>query len=121
MKKYTTILFVILASLIFASNAAPTSELVSYEYGINPTIDTEKVIITPNPAKENTMVKIIDDEAQIAQISIYSLLGNQIFARNYTGNENSIMLNVQAFKKGKYLIKVIFKDGSSEVKALIKQ
>lgn len=83
--------------------------------------ETEKVILTPNPALDYTTIKIVDRNSQVTQISVYSLLGNQIFVKNYSGRENSISLNVQSFKKGKYLVKVIFKDGSSEVKALIKQ
>lgn len=121
MKKYLSIVLMILVQFSFAHFAANEGGYIYDGHhsvvGINP----EKVILTPNPAMDNTMVKVIDNKAQVIQISIYSLLGNQIFSKNYTLKEKNVSLNIQGFKKGKYLIKVTFQDGTSEVKALIKQ
>lgn len=83
--------------------------------------DKEKVVLTPNPATTYTLLKVTAEDTKVTEITIYSLLGNKLFTQIYNGNEKSIQLNVQNFKRGKYLVKVNFADGTSEVKALIKQ
>lgn len=81
----------------------------------------EKVILYPNPATTMTQIQVISEKTKIVEVSVYSLLGNKLFDKAYGGDEKTIQLNVQNFKKGKYLIKILFEDGTSEVKALIKQ
>ena len=81
----------------------------------------EKVVISPNPATSFTHIKLNAVDSKIVGVTVYSLLGNKLYEKAFGGNETSIQLNVQNYKKGKYLIKVTFQDGSTEVKALIKQ
>lgn len=83
--------------------------------------DTEKVVLFPNPATTTSQIKVTAENTKIIEVSIFSLLGNKLFEKAYGGNEQTIQLNVQNFKKGKYLVKIIFADGTTEVKALIKQ
>ena len=78
-------------------------------------------MISPNPATTYAVLKFETPNASVSQLAIYSLLGNQIFQKNYSGTVDQIPLNLSSYKKGKYLLKVIFTDGTSEVKALIKE
>ncbi len=81
----------------------------------------EKVMLYPNPAKYVTQVKVMENEVKVSQIAVYGILGNRVYEKSFSGQTKDISINVQNFKKGKYLVKVIFADGTSEVKALIKQ
>ncbi len=81
----------------------------------------EKVMLYPNPAKYFTQVKITNENVKVLQVTVYGILGNQVYSKKFTNSSDEIRINVQNFKKGKYLVKVIFADGTSEVKALIKQ
>lgn len=80
-----------------------------------------RVMLYPNPATTFTQIKITAKDTQISEVAVYSLLGNQLFSKSYDGEDNTIQLNVQNYKKGKYLVKVVFTDGTTEVKALVKQ
>ncbi|MGI9527648.1 MAG: T9SS type A sorting domain-containing protein [Weeksellaceae bacterium] len=121
MKKYIRILLLFLMTFAISGVTASENSLIAYADEQKSQPNSEKVVLSPNPALDRTTVQVISKDVQVSQISIYSLLGNQIFSKNYTVKEEQISLNVQSFKKGKYLIKVTFKDGTSEVKALIKQ
>lgn len=120
MKKYLYILLMFGFGIGFANTNLPIID-IDGNTPITLTQDKERVMLTPNPATTFTQIKLAAEDAKIVEVNVYSLLGNKLFSQAYAGNEKSIQLNVQNFKRGKYLVKVNFADGTSEVKALIKQ
>ncbi|MDO5656231.1 MAG: T9SS type A sorting domain-containing protein [Flavobacteriaceae bacterium] len=120
MKNYLYIFILFCFSAAFAGNI-PTSGNFFANEPVAIFQDKEKVVLTPNPASSYTFIKITNQEVKLTEVAIYSLLGNKLFTQLCDGSEESVQINVQNFKRGKYLVKVSFADGSNEVKALIKQ
>lgn len=119
MKKYFYILFLMIFSIGLANANLPMDALEVDITLAEPA--KEKVVLYPNPATTVSEIKVIAEKTQIVEVSVYSLLGNKLYEKSYNNNVKTIQLNVQNYKKGKYLVKIVFADGSSEVKALIKQ
>jgi hypothetical protein len=84
-------------------------------------IKDKKVTISPNPAVADVKLTIEGNEADVKSISIYSVIGSEVFSKSYNSSSNSFDLAVRNLKKGKYMVRVIFTDNSSEVVTLIKQ
>lgn len=91
--------------------------------GISVSSEKEKTItISPNPAVSDVLIAIDGNEFEVKAITIYSIIGSEVFSQSYTqSNSKTIGLNVRNLKKGKYMVRVTFEDGSSEVATLIKQ
>lgn len=119
MKKYFYILFFMIFSIGLANANLPMEDIDLTKIAVAEM--KEKVVLYPNPATTTSEIKVISDKSRIVEVSVYSLLGNKLFEKSYSGDDRTIQLNVQNYKKGKYLVKIIFSDGTSEVKALIKQ
>lgn len=118
MKKFIYILLFFTFTTGFAGNKLPANAPLSVSSVIQ---DSEKVVLTPNPATTFTQIKLLSEDQKITEVAVYSMLGNKLLIQAYSGSERNIQLNVQNFKRGKYLVKIVFSDGTSEVKALIKQ
>lgn len=76
---------------------------------------SENISIFPNPASE--FVTIIDKDQNEGQISIFSLLGKQVFQSSGKLNQK---INVSSFNKGVYLLNII-SEGKTASKKLIVQ
>jgi len=75
-----------------------------------------EVQVYPNPAKETTNISGITD--QISSIEL--LNGSGKLVKSYAPNETSIsQLNTSDLNSGVYLIKIIFNNGSTELKKLL--
>jgi len=85
-------------------------------------VKEKTITISPNPAVSDVQVSIEGNEFGVKAISIYSIIGSEVFSQSYTQSPTqTIGLNVRNLKKGKYMVRVTFEDGSSEVATLIKQ
>lgn len=88
---------------------------------ISNSVDDKKLTISPNPAVSDVKINIEGSLADVKSISIYSIIGSEVFAQAYSTSSKNIDLNVRNLKKGKYMVRVIFDDNTSEVATLIKQ
>ncbi len=88
---------------------------------ISNSIKDKKVTISPNPAVSDIKLSIEGNQADIKSISIYSIIGSEVFSQSYNTSSKNIDLNVRNLKKGKYMVRVIFDDNTAEVATLIKQ
>ena len=80
------------------------------------------VTISPNPAIADVQVAIQGNQFEVKAISIFSIIGSEVFSQTYTNSTaKTIELNVRNLKKGKYVVRVMFEDGTTEVATLIKQ
>ena len=87
----------------------------------NPTKE-KTVTISPNPAISDVQVSIEGNQFEVKAISIYSIIGSEVFSQTYiNASDKNIQLNVRSLKKGKYMVRVMFEDGTTEVATLIKQ
>lgn len=84
-------------------------------------IKEKNVTISPNPAVTDAKLTIQGKDAEVKSIAIYSIIGSEVFSKNYNSSANTFELAVRNLKKGKYMVRVIFSDNSSEVVPLIKQ
>ena len=88
---------------------------------ISSNLSDKNLKISPNPAVADIKLAIEGSQAEIKAISIYSIIGSEVFSQQYNTNAKVIDLNVRNLKKGKYLVRVIFSDNSSEVATQINQ
>jgi|GEM_PF-745493 len=84
-------------------------------------VSIKKVSISPNPATTTVKVSIEGKQSNLNSISIYSIIGNEVFSKQYNTVSDAVELDVRNLKKGKYLVRVVFGDNSYEVVTLIKQ
>lgn len=84
-------------------------------------IKDKKVTISPNPAVADVKLSIEGNESDVKSIAIYSVIGSEVFSKSYNTPSKSFDLAVRSLKKGKYMVRVIFTDNTSEVVTLIKQ
>jgi hypothetical protein len=84
-------------------------------------IKDKKVTISPNPAVADVKLSIEGNESDVKSISIYSVIGSEVFSKSYNSPSHTFDLAVRSLKKGKYMVRVIFTDNTSEVVTLIKQ
>ena len=87
----------------------------------SPMSQEPKLVIYPNPATTVSTIAIESKDIKLAQVAVYSLLGNAIYTKTLKDPTEKLELNVQSFKKGKYIVRVSLTDGSTIVKTLIKQ
>lgn len=85
-------------------------------------VKEKTVTISPNPAVADVQISIEGNEFEVKSISIYSIIGSEVYSQSYTNSSTkTIELSVRNLKKGKYMVRVIFQDGTTEVATLIKQ
>ncbi|MRJ10263.1 T9SS C-terminal target domain-containing protein [Ornithobacterium rhinotracheale] len=86
-------------------------------------VEQGRIKVYPNPATDSVYIKLSENEsASIKDVYMYNLLGDEVYHRSLNPPTRDVIeVNISGLKKGKYLIKVIFSDASSEVKPLIKQ
>jgi hypothetical protein len=70
----------------------------------NTMTDEKNVVLTPNPASD--FVKIESKDAEIETITICDLSGREIYNSNQCFGKNDCRINVSAFSKGLYLVKI---------------
>lgn len=113
MKHFYLIVFLAFGCGLLIPNVPPTLAAFSQIE------DTPKAVVYPNPAKDYAEVKSNVFGVRIKSVVVYNILGNEML--NVDVNSSSVQLNVIKFKPGKYLVRVLFSDGSEEVLQLIKQ
>ncbi|HLV23181.1 MAG TPA: T9SS type A sorting domain-containing protein [Moheibacter sp.] len=108
--------------LLFLSFSALNAYAQSKDgIAISNSVDDKKLTISPNPAISIVKISIEGSLADVKSISIYSIIGSEVFSQSYNTSSKTIDLNVRNLKKGKYMVRVIFDDNTSEVSTLIKQ
>ena len=122
MKQYLLIILVALSLNAYAGSLLSDVgvRIVSTETN---EVDGDNIKIYPNPATNAFFIKVNDKQkSNVKEISLYSLLGTPVLVKQVDSlDKDKIEVNISGLKKGKYLVKVTFADGTSEVKALIKQ
>lgn len=89
---------------------------------ISNNVKEKTVTISPNPAIADVQLTIEGNQFEVKAISIFSIIGSEVFSQSYTrSSTKTIELNVRNLKKGKYVVRVMFEDGTTEVATLIKQ
>src|SRR5690606_14501053 len=115
MKQILLILFLTFSTLtVYAQHKGGIS--------ISNSTKEKTITISPNPAIADVQVSIEGNQFEVKAISIYSIIGSEVFSQTYTSSSTkTIELNVRNLKKGKYMVRVMFADGTTEVATLIKQ
>ncbi len=78
---------------------------------------TQQVTIYPNPASSTAHIKF-DNPSKVNAIAIYSIIGNEVF--NKKVDQDLLKVNVQGLKRGKYIVRIFYNDGTSESQSLMK-
>ncbi|RLZ12302.1 T9SS C-terminal target domain-containing protein [Faecalibacter macacae] len=107
-----TLLFITLLTFSISGVKAQQNSLS------NSVIEQSSVSIYPNPATSQVTVKLAQPN-KVSYIAIYSIIGNEVLNRKVDQSSN-FKLNVQNFKKGKYIVRIFNVDGSTESMSLIK-
>lgn len=74
--------------------------------------------IYPNPAANEIS---INSNSQVKSIEIFNLLGSKVFSKEIQNFELLQNLNISQLKEGRYFIKIVFLNNTSEVTTLIKK
>lgn len=108
--------------ILFLSFAAVSAYGQSRDgIGVTSTIHAKKVTISPNPALADVKITVEGSQLGVKSISVYSIIGSEVMTQSFKSASKDIELNVRSLKKGKYMVRVIFEDNSTEVATLIKQ
>ncbi|MBV7441064.1 T9SS type A sorting domain-containing protein [Weeksellaceae bacterium TAE3-ERU29] len=120
MKQYLLIILVALSLNAYADSllSVESSYIVSTEMNKG---EGDVISLYPNPAKNSFFIEVNNTKSEVKEINLYSLLGTSVLVIRNNFSKDKIEVNISSLKKGKYLVKVSFADGTSEVKALIKQ
>ena len=76
----------------------------------------------PNPATDNVTVAFAATESANATLSIYNLMGQQVYAESIVVNEgnNMVRINTSAFQAGVYMVNIKTNQGTSTQKLIVK-
>jgi len=74
--------------------------------------------IYPNPAANEIS---INSTSQVKSIEIFNLLGSKVFSKEIQNFESVQNLNISKLKEGRYFVKIVFLNNTSEVTTLIKK
>lgn len=77
----------------------------------------QKTVIYPNPASNVANIKF-DNHSKVSAIAIYSIIGNEVLNKKI--DQEVVKINVQNLKRGKYIVRIFYNDGTSESQSLIK-
>ncbi|WP_449400791.1 T9SS type A sorting domain-containing protein [Chryseobacterium wanjuense] len=77
-------------------------------------LESKKVVLYPNPAKETVSFKNAD---KIKLVDIFESTGRKVRSVKMNGNE----INVSDLKSGNYYFEITLKDGSTSFEQLIKE
>lgn len=95
-----------------------SQESVSSTNPVIALVEVADVTLYPNPAKVQVSIKSNNNKS-IKQVQIYNILGTQVAVVNGK-NQSEVKYDVRALKKGKYLVRVFFFDGSAAFSHLVK-
>ncbi|MGQ1943504.1 T9SS type A sorting domain-containing protein [Ornithobacterium rhinotracheale] len=121
MKKFLLVFILLGLFKAYANSSTQIGERKSLVSQI--IVEQGRVKVYPNPATDSVYIKLSENESSsIKEVYMYNLLGDEVYHRSLTPpTKDAIEINISGLKKGKYLIKVIFSDATSEVKPLIKR
>lgn len=77
-------------------------------------LESKKVVLYPNPAKESFSFKNVD---KIKSVDIYESTGRKVKAVKIDGKD----INISDLKSGNYYVEITLKDGSTSFEQLIKE
>lgn len=78
-----------------------------------------KLYVYPNPFDDTLNITQSTSNA-IASFSVYDKLGNIILQERVVHKDENIMMNTRSLEAGIYFVKIVFIDGASKVKQVIK-
>ena len=81
-----------------------TANLLPVVTGINEPLNSDEVIIYPNPANEVLTVNLKGNQS--SKITIMDLSGREIFSQQTDGT-SLVTINIEAFAKGTYLLNTV--------------
>lgn len=89
---------------------------------VSNSIKEKTITISPNPAINEAKVLIEGNQFGVKSIMVFSIIGSEVYSQSFNNSPTkSVTLDLRNFRKGKYMVRVVFLDGSSEVTTLIKQ
>ncbi|MDO4225650.1 MAG: T9SS type A sorting domain-containing protein [Bergeyella zoohelcum] len=81
--------------------------------------DDAVVVVYPNPARDNILVKSNDNFLKIKSVTFYSILGIEVATYNINAVSGEIRLD--KLKSGKYMMKYTLSNGTQKITQIIKQ
>lgn len=77
------------------------------------------LIAYPNPTQNTLYLKTENESIIIESVTFYSILGRAV--ATYKVKSNATKINLEALRRGKYLMKYTLNNGENKVKQIIKQ
>lgn len=111
-----SIFFILLTVFTFSSTSFVTVNSESFA-GFE---KSSKVVIYPNPAKTFVRISCSDASIKLKDVAIYSVIGTEMVHYTPSLPTSEIELNLGKLNKGKYIVRVIYTDGTQETETLNK-
>lgn len=82
--------------------------------------DKHSSMIYPNPASTSFTIKF-ENPTKVINVSVYSIIGNEVLNKKINAyDKDKVTFNVQNLRTGKYIVRILNNDGSTETQSLIK-
>ncbi len=80
---------------------------------------SEALTFSPNPAKDNVAIALIDKSEKIVALEVWNMMGQKVIERKGLNNAGFYQLDVSSLKSGTYIIKVHTPEGECAGKLVI--
>lgn len=105
------------------SNGGTLDKGIIFKYELTPlTIQNNlksKFLLAPNPT--NGIVKIISENKNLKNLTVYNTLGQEVFHEKYVGNNNEIVADLSFLKSGIYTLKITTSSNETQTEKLLKR
>ncbi len=76
----------------------------------------------PNPARDIVNLRLVSSEAQLGELSIFNMMGQEVYRTKlqlFEGNSHSYRVPVTGFAKGAYILSIRTQDGQVDSKVIV--
>lgn len=82
---------------------------------------TSNIVAYPNPVTELLTVEWVDNEKQVAQVILFSGIGQQLFQRTIKSRQGSTGIDFSIYAPGRYILSVYYTDNTNQTFHILKK
>lgn len=82
---------------------------------------TSNIVAYPNPVTELLTVEWVDNEKQVAQVILFSGIGQQLFQRTIKNRQGNTNIDFGIYAPGRYILSVYYTDNTNQTFHILKK
>ncbi|WP_159075847.1 T9SS type A sorting domain-containing protein [Muricauda brasiliensis] len=82
---------------------------------------TSTIVAYPNPVTEQLTVEWVDNEKQVAQVILFSGIGQQLFQRTIKSRQGNTNIDFGIYAPGRYILSVYYTDNTNQTFHILKK